>query len=135
MSTFNITELPRGDGRGHDLVISGDLTFDYEQMKRELAGRFDSMFGDAKQLIAKLEKKRPKLNACQINDLVVNGTTRNYYDSNKIWCYFCVRPSDYANYMFSHIDSENRDNNFARMRAGTAQFFNDGFDVYIVGSA
>jgi hypothetical protein len=116
----------------HTIKISGDMTFDYQQMKKEVAGRYDSMFGDAKNLISKL--KSPKLTSEQISDLTVNGKFSTFYDSNKIWGYFCVNPNDYSNYMFSPIDSENRDNNYSRMRNGVASFFNDGFDVYIINS-
>ena len=121
--------------------ISGNLTFDYEQMKQELAPRYESMFGDAAAVIKKLG---PKMTITDINDLTMGGTTRSFYNSNNIWCYFCVRasewvdsngekvPGDYANYMFSPSDSENRDAKFARLRDGVLKFFLDDFDVYIV---
>ena len=138
MSTINTTTTTIGDCRV--VEISGNLTFDYEQMKQELAPRYESMFGDAAKVIKELG---PKLTITDINELTVGGTTWNFYNSNNIWCYFCVRaseweksgkkiPGDYANYMFSPSDSENRDSGFARLRGGVLKFFLDGFDVYIV---
>ena len=105
------------------------MTFDYQQMKRELAPRHQSMFGDAKKFHTKTSN--PKLTVEQINELVLSGTTANFYNSDKIWGYFCVNPNDYSNYMFSHIDRENRYN---RMRKGVHSLFLDGFDVYVVKS-
>ena len=64
-----------------------------------------------------------------------NPLAFKFYDENKIWCYLCVRPSDFKNYMFSPADSENRDNNFARIRGGVGFFYKKGFDIYIVPSS
>ena len=47
MSTMNIKT------DGNTITLSGDMTFDYEQMKQELAGRYESLFGDVKKLIPK----------------------------------------------------------------------------------
>ena len=139
MSTVNAKTTTIGDCRV--VEISGNLTFDYEQMKQELAPRYESMFGDAAKVIKELG---PKLTITDINELTVGGTTWNFYTGSRIWCYFCVResewvdsngekvPGDYANYMFSPSDSENRDAKFARLRNGVLKFFLDGFDVYIV---
>ena len=128
----NITAIKTIADGAQMIVLSGDMTFDYNQMKREVASRYACMFGDAKNVISKIET--PKLTEEQILNLYQHGTNSNFYDSNKIWGYFCVNPNDYSNYMFSPIDGENRDNNYSRMRNGVASFFNDGFDVYIINS-
>ena len=117
---------------GNTITLSGDMTFDYEQMKQELAGRYESLFGDVKKLIPKLLAKHPKLTIDDVTLLSTDGTNMTFYDKRKIYCYFCVRPSDYANYMFSPSDSENRDNRFVRIRMGVRKFFLDDFDVYII---
>ena len=117
---------------GNTITLSGDMTFDYEQMKQELAGRHESLFGDVKKLIPKLLAKHPKLTIDDVTLLSNYGTDMTFYDKRKIYCYFCVRPSDYANYMFSPSDSENRDNRFVRIRMGVRKFFLDDFDVYII---
>ncbi len=115
------------------MIISGKMTSDFNQMKKELAGQHQSIFGDAKKVISKF--KRPKLTHDEVMDLYNCGTNKNFYNSNKIWGYFCVRPSDYSNYMFSHIDCENRDNLFLRMRNGVLLFHLDKFDIYMIGCA
>ena len=40
MSTINTEK------QGNVITLSGDMTNDYDQMKRECAGRYESMFGD-----------------------------------------------------------------------------------------
>lgn len=101
-------------------------------MKKEVAGRYESIFGDAKNAIPKL--KSPKLTSEQICYLGTNGKLSSFYSNKKIWGYFCVDPSDYSSYIFPLMESENRDNHYSRMRNGVTSFFNDGFDVYIINS-
>jgi len=110
--------------------ITGNLTFNANEMMLELGDRYHFMFGDIKKLIQ--EKLPTKLSTKDISDLYNNGTTMEFYSDKNIWCYLCVRPSDCANYMFSHIDSENRDNNFIRIREGVKFFYNNNFDIFIV---
>jgi hypothetical protein len=117
---------------GKTIILSGDMTFNYQKMKTELASRFHGMFGDIKKLIPKLTKDHPKMTRQNIIDLINKGTTKDFYNKNNIWGYICIRPSDYANFIFSHMDSENRDNNYNRIRMGVSQFFDDNFDVYII---
>ena len=128
MSTMNMTQ------KGNTIVLSGDMTNDFEQMKRECAGRFESLFGDAQNIVKKLtEKGSVKLTAQQVLDLLTQGTTEEFYNNQNVWCYFCVEPTTFRNYMFSPMDSENRDNKYARLRSGVANFsFKAGFDVYII---
>lgn len=114
------------------VTLTGKLTFDLNKMMNELGDRHHFMFGDIRNLIPKLSIKLLTEN---IIDLYNNGTTMEFYDNKNIWCYLCVRPSDYANYMFSPVDSENRDNNFSRIREGVTFFYNNKFDVYIMPSS
>ena len=126
MSTITIEK------NGNTTTLSGDMTNDFEQMKRECAGRFESMFGDVKKLLPKLGEALTHEHIMQVYN---EGFTKSFYDKNKIYCYFCVNPDDYSNYMFSPSDSENRDNRFARIRMGVLKFFQDDFDVYIIPCA
>ena len=119
---------------GNKFTLSGDLTNDFEQMTRECAGRYECMFGDAKNVIKKLkERGSDKLTVEQILDLLIQGTTEEFYKTHNIWGYFCVEPETFRNYMFSPMDSENRDNKYARLRCGVANFSRKAhFDVYII---
>ena len=112
------------------VMLSGDMTSDYDQMMRELGNKHSGLFGDVEKLNTKLP--RGKLSQAEVEALLTNGTSMTFYKNKNIWCYMCIRPGDFANYMFSHIDSENRDNNFQRIRHGVCAFFNKGFDIYIV---
>ena len=88
--------------KGNTIVFSGELTNDFNQMKRECAGRFETMFGDAKNLIVKLkEDGYTALTEQQILDLLTQGTTEEVYETHNIWGYFCVEPETFKNYMFS----------------------------------
>ena len=137
--TTNKTDIERllgasGTQVGNTIVISGELTFDFNQMLRKCAGRFETIFGDAKNLIAKLKENGcTALTKQQILDLLTQGTTEEFYSNQNVWCYFCVDPNSYRNYMFSPIDGENRDNKYDRLRRGVAKFSREAkFDVYIV---
>ena len=114
--------------------LEGEMTFEFSQMMNELAPNGSNfLFGDLKRTIPKILEKRPKLEKKDIENLVRNGTTREFYKTNNIFCYLCVRPSDYASYMFSPEDSENRDNEFQRIRRNVLKFYAKKFDNYIVG--
>ena len=117
---------------GNTITLSGDMTKDFKQMKRECAGRFHDMFGDVVKLIPKLGDKRT---SDQIKGLNQWGTNAEYYKKDNIWGYFCYNPKNHSNYMFSPIDGENRDNNYHRLRNGVAYFEGEGFDVYIIQCA
>jgi len=68
------------------------------------------MFGDINKLFPKL--KRGRLSKAEIMDVYNNAQTESYYDTNNIWCYLCVRPSDKSSYMFPIMESENRDDDY-----------------------
>ena len=67
------------------------------------------MFGDVSKLISKLGDK---LTEQQVLDLLSQGTEEEFYDAQNVWCYFCVEPGSFRNYMFAPMDSENRDNKY-----------------------
>ena len=127
MSTINTEK------QGNVITLSGDMTNDYDQMKRECAGRYESMFGDAQGAITKLKAGGSSaMTHEQIMKLYKHGTYAEYYENWNIWCYFCVDPKNYKNYMFSPIDGENRDNQYSRLRNGVLNFSLGGFEVYVV---
>ena len=113
------------------ITVSGDLTFDCAEMMNELGDINHMFFGDISKGLAD-HKFGNALDDDAVNALQNQGTTMDYYNSRKVFCYLCVRPSDYANYMFSPMDSENRDNEFTRLRKGVKFFHAKGFNVYIV---
>tara|TARA_Y100001958_G_scaffold151233_1_gene135935 strand:+ start:320 stop:715 length:396 start_codon:yes stop_codon:yes gene_type:complete len=115
---------------GNTITLSGELTSDFDQMKRECSGSTHSLFGDVSKLIPKLGDK---LTEQQVLDLLSKGTEEEFYVAQKVWCYFCVEPGTFRNYMFAPMDSENRDNKYARLRRGVANFSRKArFDVYII---
>ena len=127
MSTIKLEQ------QGNVITLSGDMTNDYDQMKRECAGRYESLFGDAQEVITKLKARgRSAMTHEQIMKLHKYGIKAEYYENWNIWCYFCVDPKNYKNYMFSPDDGENRDNQYSRLRNGVLNFSSDGFDVYVV---
>ena len=119
---------------GKTFVLSGDMTNDFIEQIRKCAGRYECIFGDAQNVVKKLkERGSDKLTEQQVLDLLSHGTTEEFYNDQNVWGYFCVEPETFKNYMFSLIDSENRDNKYARLRRGVANFSRKaGFDVYII---
>ena len=119
--------------RVNTIGLIGEMTFEFSQMMKELAPNGSNfIFGDLRKSIPKIVEKHPKLDKEDIENLVRNGTTREFYETNNIFCYLCVRPSDYSSYMFSPDDSENRDDNFVRIRENVVNFYENKFDIYIV---
>ena len=118
------------------IVLEGNLTFDYNEMLNELSSQNHCLFGDIKNVIIKIKNKGgDKLTFEQVTHLVANGTNMDFYDENNIRCYLCVCPRTFANYMFPPMESENRDNDFARIRGGVSFFYNKGFEIYIIPSS
>ena len=131
MSTMEIENSTVGSSRVIGLL--GELTFDFNEMLRELAPDGTGLFGDMDSMIEKLQANGVgKLAAPDIEDLVDNGLNMEFYNAINVWGYLCVSPNDNASYIFSHTDNENRDNNFSRMRRGIAKFFKAGFDIYMI---
>ena len=125
MSTINVTK------NGNTITILGDLTNDYNKMRNECEGRMHSLFGDIKNMKGKLGDP---LTEEEILELYNNGTNKSFYEN--IWGYICIKPDDYSNYLFAIIDSENRYNQYNRLRAGVYQFYSKAkFDVYVIPSA
>ena len=128
MSTMNI------ETNGNITTISGpDMTNDFEQMKRELCGRYDNfVFPDAKKVVDLLKSKgQSPMTHDEIMDVHERGSTKEYYD--KVYCYYCVNKNNYRNYMFSPDDGENKDNQYLRLRRNVLNFsLEEDFDVWIV---
>ena len=125
MSSLNVTK------DNNTITLSGDLTNDFNKMLSECAGQSHPLFGD----IIKLKKKlgNPLTNE-QIMELYSDGTSESFY--KKIWGYICINPKDNSNYIFAIMDSENRDNQYIRIRAGVYQFKTEAkFDVYVIPNA
>ena len=110
--------------------ISGDLTFDFKEMMNELGGNPHCMFGDLNKVLGGNDVK--EMDPEDILDLMTNGNTDAYYQDRAAFCYLCVRQSDLKNYMFSPLDSENRDNLYNRLRGGVGSFAKAGFKIYLM---
>ena len=133
MSTLNMTTSTTKKG-SKIIGLEGEMTSEFSQMMKELAPNGSNFIvGDLRKSIPKILERRPKVEKKDIENLVRNGTTREFYKTNNIYCYLCVRPSDYASYMFSPEDSENRDNEFQRIRRNVLKFYANKFDIYIIG--
>ena len=128
MSTMNI------ETNGNVTTISGpDMTNDFEQMKRELCGRYDNfVFPDAKKVVDLLKSKgQSPMTHDEIMDVHERGSTKEYYD--KVYCYYCVNKNNYRNYMFSPDDGENKDNQYLRLRRNVLNFsLEEDFDVWLI---
>ena len=132
MSTLNMTTSTKKKNK--IIGLKGEMTFEFSKMMKELAPNGSNFIvGDLRKSIPKILEKRPKVEKKDIENLVRNGTTYEFYKTNNIFCYLCVRPSDYASYMFSPEDSENRDNEFLRIRRNVLKFYAKKFDIYIIG--
>ena len=124
MSAMNISR------NGNTITFSGDMTKDFNQMRREMSGRFNMWVGDVTKAIPKLGDK---LTTDQLMTLHKEGTHAEFYENNNILGYFCIDPKDYSNYMFLIGDGENRDNNYSRLRNGVLQFSIEAYcDIYIL---
>ena len=110
--------------------ISGELTFDFKEMMNELGDNPHCLFGDINKLLGGSDVE--EMNIENRLDLLTNGTTSAYYQHNNVYCYLCVRESDLKNYMFSPDDSENRENEYNRLRRGVESFAKEGFKIYIM---
>ena len=122
---------------GNITYMSGDLTFDFNEMMNELGDNPHCMFGDlnamATSLIAFPGRSDVKeMGPEDMLDLFTNGITDAYYQDRDAFCYLCVRQSDLKNYMFSPLDSENRDNEYNRLRVGVRNFAKEGFKIYLM---
>ena len=125
MSSLNITK------DNNTITISGDLTNDFNKMLSECGGQSHPLFGD----VIKLKKKLGKaLTDMEVIQLYNYGTSESFYE--KIWGYICINPKDNSNYLFAIMDSENRDNQYRRIRTGVYQFKTEAkFDVYVIPNA
>ena len=124
MSTLQVEKT------GNITCISGDLTSDFNEMMNELGDNPHCMFGDLNKVLGRSDVK--EMETEDMLDLMTNGNTDAYYQDRNVWCYLCVRESDLKNYMFSPLDSENRDNKYNRLREGVKSFANEGFKIYLM---
>jgi len=116
--------------------ISGNLTFDFKEMMNELGDNPHCMFGkialEGGVLILSDGSHIAEMGPKDILDLMTNGNTDAYYQDRDVFCYLCVRQSNLKNYMFSPLDSENRDNLYNRLRGGVRSFAKEGFKIYLM---
>ena len=47
--------------------------------------------------------------------------------------FICIRPDNGLNYSFPLMESENRDNNFARAKKGIKHFYDEKYQIYSIG--
>ena len=116
-------------------VLSGNLTFDFNKMMNELSDNPHCMFGkialEDGVLVLPDGSRIAEMKSKDMLDLFTNGSTDAYYQDRNVWCYLCVR-CDLKNYMFAPCDSENRDNEYNRLRRGVGSFSEKGFKIYLM---
>ena len=115
--------------------ITGNLTFDFNKMMNELGDNPHCMFGkialENGVLVLSDDSRIAEMVPTELEVLFANGTTDAYYQDRNVWCYLCVR-CDLKNYMCAPCDSENRDNEYNRLRGGVQNFAKEGFKIYIM---
>ena len=115
------------------VALVGTLPSEFAEMKNDLSSRHHPLFGDISKVVDKINRDYGgKLSKAKIVDLAINGKNPKYYDA--VWSYLCVRQSDMANYQFPIDEPENSEKQYARLRGGVVNFFDDGFDIYIIPS-
>ena len=130
MSTLNMESI------GNTTILSGDLTMNTSEMMDELGDKNHMYFGQLRyseksgDLVLPDNTQVTNLSETTLLNLYNNGTNEEYFLENSTFCYLCVRPSDLHNYMFSPLDSENRDNDYQRLREGVHYFAEQGFKIY-----
>ena len=130
MSTLNMESI------GNTTILSGDLTMNTSEMMDELGDENHMYFGRLRyseksgDLVLPDNTQVTNLSETTLSNLYNNGTNEEYFLENSAFCYLCVRPSDLHNYMFSPLDSENRDNDYQRLREGVHYFAEQGFKIY-----
>ena len=81
MSAMNISR------NGNTITFSGDMTKDFNQMRREMSGRFNMFVGDVVKVIPKF---RDKLTSDQLMTLHKEGTHAEFYENNNILVTFAL---------------------------------------------
>jgi len=115
-------------------VIVDDLASTFEGIMKELGGKNHCLFGDLEKIVGpESNGTTVKMTREEITDVLENGDSESFYTDKNVWCYLCIRPEDWKNYMFSPADRENRVNNFKRMREGVFKFYEEEkFDIYVM---
>ena len=126
------------ESTGNTTILSGDLTMNTSEMMDELGDENHMYFGRIRyseksgDLVLPDNTQVTNLSETTLSNLYNNGTNQEYFLENSAFCYLCVRPSDLHNYMFSPLDSENRDNDYQRLREGVHYFAEQGFKIYVM---
>ena len=102
---------------GNRSAISGELPFDVSDMvpvnKNESWVSIDKIMASENPIIP--------------DSINWSAVTHNSW-------FICIRPDNGMNYSFPIMESENRDDNFSRPRAGIAHFYNLKYNIYSIGS-
>ena len=101
---------------GSVTCVSGSLPYDVRDMTP--VSKYESFVS--------IDKIREK---CQ----PIMPTKINWGEVTSNDWFICIRPSDNYNYSFPIMESENRENNFRRAKAGLAHFHNMKFLTYNIG--
>ena len=127
---------------------SGNHTCDFKEMMNELGDNPHCLFGDLNEVVAGINYSKEnkqimsidfdvtfssdvkEMGPKDISDLFENGITAVYHEH--VWCYLCVRESDFKNYIFFPADSENRENEYKRLRGGVRSFNKEGFKIIAI---
>ena len=101
---------------GNITYISGNLPYDVKDMIP--VSKHESF--------VPIDKIREKCHPLMPNKINWDLVTRDDW-------FVCIRPNDYYNYSFPIMESENRENNFARVKAGLAHFHEMKFLTFNIG--
>ena len=97
------------------IAITGEMTFEVKQMMRD---RIDISSERVKKLID--DEKCPSVDLKTFNWSSVNRNT---------W-FICVNANTNEGYYFPICESENRDNNYSRVKNGMSYFISQGWQVF-----
>lgn len=98
--------------------ITGSLTFDFEQM-----------LSDA--MVLRPDSIKKVVNECEVVDAEALFSAKHgcdYIDDNT-W-FMCVNSATNEGYYFPVCESENRDNDYKRVKSGIAYFMGKGWQAY-----
>ena len=95
------------------VAIVGELTFDCQQMMRETMSM-------RSETLEKIKNECPSVDPNTIDWSSVNRNT---------W-FACVSFEKNKGYYFPIAESENRDDNYSRVKSGMAYFISQGFTAY-----
>jgi len=102
---------------GNNSAISGELPFDVSDM----------LPINKHESLVSIDKIMAHENPIMPDSINWSAVTRNSW-------FICIRPDNGMNYSFPIMESENRDDNFSRPRAGISHFYNLKYNIYSIGS-